>query len=406
MPFTFTMPKLSPTMETGTVAKWHKKEGDFVESGDLLLEVATDKATVEHCALDAGYIRKIIKQEGDRARVNEPLAVFTESITESLDGYIPEGVVTHNNEIASTTPPAPVTTVKSAPSREPVSAKPSSRPLASPLAKRLAKEQSLDLSHVSGSGPQGRIMSRDLADAPHIAVHTAEAVQHIADREEALSPMRQVIAERLQYSKSTIPHFYIHQQVNVDDLVQMREHVKKLEKAFTINDFIIKAVALALSMHPAVNSGYNPENNTIVRYGNIDLAIAVTIPGGLITPIVPKANTLSLSSISEKVKSLAQKAKEGKLQPAEFQGGSFTISNLGMFGISDFQAIVNPPQGAILAIGAVQEVPVVKKGEVTVGKQLSLTLSCDHRVIDGSDAAQFMQTLKRLIENPILFLTA
>jgi pyruvate dehydrogenase E2 component (dihydrolipoamide acetyltransferase) len=186
----------------------------------------------------------------------------------------------------------------------------------------------------------------------------------------------------------------------------MREHVKKLEKAFTINDFIIKAVALALSMHPAVNSGYNPENNTIVRYGNIDLAIAVTIPGGLITPIVPKANTLSLSSISEKVKSLAQKAKEGKLQPAEFQGGSFTISNLGMFGISDFQAIVNPPQGAILAIGAVQEVPVVKKGEVTVGKQLSLTLSCDHRVIDGSDAAQFMQTLKRLIENPILFLTA
>ena len=424
MPFTLTMPKLSPTMQEGVIAKWHKKEGDFVDAGDLLLEVATDKATVEHQALDRGYLRKLLKNEGDAAIVNEPLAIFTENQTENIENYQPEGITPQSTVKAAAAPATPKlqtqkmlktqiaqptttpATVRQAPSLAPQE-QPKDRIIASPLAKSQARLQSLDLSKVEGTGPHGRIMSRDLANAPLISqVSSASSFDRFPDQEEQLTPMRKVIAERLQYSKNSIPHFYIQQTVDVDRLVTMREEIKKEGANYTINDFMIKAVAIALRQHPFVNSGFNPENNHIIRYANIDIAVAVTVQGGLITPILHNTDTLSIAAISEKIKILAQKAKEGRLAPEEYQGGSFTISNLGMFGTTSFAAIVNPPQGAILSIGAIQDAAVVKNGIVVAGKLLALTLSCDHRVIDGAEAAQFMKTLKKLIEQPSLFLVA
>lgn len=428
MPFTMTMPKLSPTMEEGTIAKWHKKIGDYVESGDLILEVATDKATVEYNALDAGWLKKMLKQEGQSARVNEPLAVFTEEKNESIDGYQPEGeegvvsvsqakaepVLKKSKNIPQATKAATqAPTITSKPKLEKeVRAE---RIIASPLAKTLAKKHGIDLSSIQGTGPRGRITSRDLDEAATSSEEISEPTsQHFPTpapvssfevTERPLSPVRKVIAARLQYSKQTIPHFYLRQEMNVDQLVSLREETKKLERNFTINDFIIKAVAIALKKHPNVNVGFNQEMQAVIHYPSVDLSIAVTISGGLITPIIKDAQAKSLTHLSQEIKQLAQKAKEGKLQPHEYQGGSFTISNLGMFGVTDFQAIINPSQAAILAIGTIQEKPVVKNGVIVAGRVLSITLSCDHRAIDGAEGAQFMQTLRQLIENPILFLS-
>jgi pyruvate dehydrogenase E2 component (dihydrolipoamide acetyltransferase) len=209
----------------------------------------------------------------------------------------------------------------------------------------------------------------------------------------------------LQYSKTTIPHFYVRQEINVEALAALREDVKRFERNLTINDFIIKATAVALKHHPEVNAGFHEERKTILRFNHIDIAVAVTIPGGLITPILHDADQKTIATISQEIKLLAAKAREGKLKPHEYQGGSFTISNLGMFGVTDFQAIINPPQAAILAIGTVRDTPVVKNGQIVPGKMLSATLSCDHRAIDGAEAAAFMQTLRQLLENPILFLS-
>jgi pyruvate dehydrogenase E2 component (dihydrolipoamide acetyltransferase) len=443
MPFTLTMPKLSPTMAEGTIAKWHKKVGDFVDSGELLLEISTDKATVEYNALDAGWLKKILLKEGAKAIINEPLAIFTEQEKESIDGYKPEGVSPEAAPMAapkaapvSVAQPKPQVT-KQAPAPQPkpvpietkraaVTTAPtakamperSERIFASPLAKNIAKERGVNLGQVKGTGPHGRIMSRDLEmqnyqeqevveaqPATYNMPQAAAKTLPLQEEEIPLTPMRRVIAERLQYSKSTIPHFYVRQEIDVSALVALREEVKKFEKNFTINDFIIKAVALTLRKHPEVNSGFNPEKEALIRYPTVDISIAVTIQGGLITPILRNADRKSLAQVSQEIKQLASKAKDGKLKPEEFQGGSFTISNLGMFGVTDFQAIVNPPQAGILAIGTIQDKPVVKNGAVVPGKILSVTLSCDHRAIDGAEAAQFVKTLKELIENPILFLT-
>ncbi|MDB6081520.1 MAG: pdhC [Chlamydiia bacterium] len=424
MPFTLTMPKLSPTMVEGTITKWHKKPGEYVEADELLLEVATDKATVEYNALDAGWIRKVMVPEGKKAQVNEPLAILTEKEKETIDGYEPEGetppqqakqpITSHEKPKAATlkaiaptpakpTTPAPTQTAASRPNPQSQQSQKSARVLASPLAKTLARDRGVDINQLKGTGPHGRIMSRDLDQ--EVTHSETQNVSHEVI-EETLTPMRRVIGERLQYSKSTIPHFYITQEIDVESLVKFREETKKVELGLTVNDFIIKAVAVALRKHPQVNSGFNPENQTILRYPTVDLAVAVTIAGGLITPIVRQADTKSLQALSQEIKALAAKAKEGKLQPSEYEGGSFTISNLGMYGVTSFQAIVNPPQAAILAVGTVQDRPVVKNGQVVTGKVLSITLSCDHRVVDGAEGAQFIQTLKRLIENPILFLSA
>jgi len=431
MPFTLTMPKLSPTMAEGTIAKWHKKVGDFVDAGDLLLEISTDKATVEYNALDAGFLKKIVLTEGQKAQINEPIAIFTENENESISGYAPEGASPAKTVEAA----KPQTLAKPQPQiAEPKRAAPKptlqpthrasekgERVFASPLAKNIARERGVDLGHVRGSGPHGRVMSRDLEGV--VQMPAIEAPREIPKQQAApkqapivktlpqeleeipLTAMRKVIAERLQYSKQTIPHFYIRQEIEVSELVNLREQVKKLEKNFTINDFIIKAVALALRKHPEVNSGFNEEKEAIIRYPTVDISVAVTIQGGLITPIIRNADRKPIAEISQEIKLLASKAKEGKLKPEEFQGGSFTISNLGMFGVTDFQAIVNPPQAGILAVGTVQDKPVVKNGAIVPGKILSVTLSCDHRAIDGAEAAVFVKTLKELIENPVLFLT-
>ncbi len=387
MPFTLTMPKMSPTMEEGSIAKWHKKVGDYVEAGDLLIEVATDKATVEFNALDAGWLRKILVNEGGEATVNQPIAIFSEEEKESIEGV---GAA-----------PAPVITVKVV---APVQAAPvesqrqsdDSRVIASPLAKKLAKAQGIDLSKLQGTGPNRRIMSRDLSSTAPIA--RAETV------EEQLTPMRKVISQRLQEAKATIPHFYLTQVVNIEALLTMREQLKSNNVLVTINDLIVKASAVALAKHPQVNSGFNPVKNTILRFGSIDVSVAVTVSAGLITPIVVGADKLSVVEISQRIKDLSTRAKAGKLQEHEYKGGSFTVSNLGMFGISEFAAIINPPQAAILAVAGIQEVPVVKNGQIVPGKVISLTLSADHRVVDGVAGAEFLQSLKKILENPVVLM--
>ncbi len=449
MPFTFTMPKLSPTMEEGTIAKWHKKEGDFVRAGDLVLEVATDKATVEHNALDEGFLRKILVKEGLGAVVNQPIAIFTEKKEESIEGYQPEG------EVGKTAPLEAIPCLKAAE----VAIAPeehietTGRLFASPLARRLARERGLELSKIKGSGPHGRILSRDLeklkvealvqpveippvveapvVEAPVVEAPVVEApvVETLfveptpvveapptpviretpavseADFEEIpLTPMRKVIAQRLQESKSTIPHFYETQEVIVDRLVAVRNELADNGIKLTYNDFVLRAVALSLKEHPAVNSGFNAKTQAIIRFKTIDISVAVSLESGLITPIIRNADTKKISELSSEMKDLGKRAKEGKLSLAEFVGGSFTISNIGMFGITEFKAIINPPQAAILAVGGIIDQPIVKEGQVVPGKVMRLTISADHRVLDGTDVAKFLKTLQKHLENPSLLL--
>ncbi len=423
MPFTVTMPKLSPTMEEGTLAKWRIKEGDYVKAGDVLFEVTTDKATVEHTALDAGFLRLILVPDGKEARVNEAVAVFTEKKEESIEGYRPEGVVAkvHQEEVTSMPKSVEKKEIAKAPSvsqphfsPEPVLTsytfeKPSRKiqgtTPASPLAKKLAKEKGIDLSTVPGTGPGGRVMSRDVdlgqPDLP-VTFSRSEEPQILPGtyEEEKMTPMRRTIAERLQGSKSFIPHFYLSQGVRMEKLLDAREQLKNLGLKVSINDFIVRAAALALRQHPEINSGFNVETQSILRFKTVDISIAVNLEQGLITPIVRHADYKNLGQISAEIKHLASKAKEGKLSREEYMGGSFTISNLGMFGISEFVAIINPPQAAILAVGGVEDMAVVEGDRVVAGKVLTLTLSADHRVIDGAHGAKFLKTLQQFLENP------
>lgn len=427
MPFTLFMPKLSPTMEGGAIVKWHKKEGEEVHSNDLLFEVATDKATVEYNAIDAGWLAKIIVPEGQEASVNQPVAILTEKKDESIEGYIPEAVTkelgmtkeskslpqeikTFEKEISKEeSPKVQPQPVFTPPPQVPLSQKSSSksgeRLLVSPLAKRLAKEQGLDLESIQGSGPSGRVMSRDLVHAKtrEDSTRGKKSLPNIPPgsyTEETLSPMRKVISQRLQESKSYVPHFYVQQTINAEALVAFREQLKTLEYSISFNDCMIKACALALKSHPVVNSGFNSSNNTLIHYQTVDVSVAVSVPGGLITPIIRFADFKDLLDISAEIKELAKRAKVGKLEPHEYQGGSFTVSNLGMYGTTSFQAIINPPQAAILAVGGILDVPVVKAGEVVPGKIMNLTLSVDHRVVDGVAAAEYMKTLQKYLENP------
>jgi len=429
MPFTLTMPKLSPTMEEGTIAKWHVKEGDHVASGDVLMEVATDKATVEHNALDEGYIRKILVPEGGEVRVNHAIAIFTESADESIEGYEPEGekapapkeeAPSKEGEAKEEAPAAATAPIGSA-MQQPAFAPPpplegytfegSTKPIkgripASPLARKLAQEKGIDLSSIKGSGPRGRITSKDLATGAQEGLvsfaHKKPTLAPGSYEEEPLTQMRKVIGRRLQESKTFIPHFYVAQEMDAEPMIKLREQFKAGGLRVTFNDLIVRATALSLKKHPEINSGFNTVNNTLVRYKTIDIAIGVSIPDGLITPIVRHADYKNLVEISSEVRSLAKKARDGKLAPEEFTGGSFTISNLGMFGVRDFIAVINPPQAAILAIGGIQEKPVVRSGQITAGKTMAFTLASDHRVIDGVDAAKFLATLQLFIENPSL----
>lgn len=436
MPFTVTLPKLSPTMEGGVVVKWHKKVGDAIAAGDLLIEVSTDKATVEYQALDKGFLREILVPEGMEAKVNQPIAVCTEKADESVEGYTPEwaggGAPAAAAPSAAAAPagaakpaPAPVRAapapVRAAPSKAaalPTHSGPAApiqqrvpfgsaqgRVQASPYAKKVAAQQNLDLGSVSGTGPGGRVLARDLAAAAPLAPvafgrrDTPQLAAGSASLEE-LSPMRKVIGERLLESKTTIPHFYLSMVVDAGPMMTLREQLASWGLKVTVNDLITRATALALRQHPQVNSGFDPHTPAIVRYQTVDISIAVAIPAGLITPIITHADTKHLGQISSEVKELVARAKEGKLHPHEFQGGSFTISNLGMYGVGSFFPIINPPQAAILGVGGVEEVPVVLNGAVVPGKRLHLSLAADHRVIDGAEGAQFLKTLKLFLEHP------
>lgn len=433
MPNTLTMPKLTPTMDAGTITKWHKKEGDAIKSGDVLFEVATDKATVEHSALDDGFMRQIIVAEGGEAKVNQPVAITTDTADESIEGYTPEGLAPEPK--APDLPQEAVSAPAAAPPKSEgglvetgfapeapltdynfeFAVNSSEKAFASPLAKKIAKERGLDISGVSGSGPSGRIMKKDLDLAQKKAPATfgsrelPTAAPGTFD-EESPTPMRKAIGARLQASKTFIPHFYVTQEINASPMIDIREQLKKMDIKVTFNDFVVRACALALREHPTVNSGFNSIDQKIIRFKTIDIAIAVTIDEGLITPIVHHADYKNLGQISTQVRALANLAKEGKLKPEQYRGGSFTISNLGMFGVSNFTAVINPPQAAILAVGGIEDKPVIKppinqeEAKVVPGKVMTLVLSSDHRVIDGVDAAKFIKTVQKYLEDPAILL--
>lgn len=427
MPFTVTMPKLSPTMEEGTIAKWFKKEGDFVEAGEPLLEVATDKATIEFEALDEGYLRKILISADQTARVNQAVAIFSADQKENIDGYKPEGEAPQQKsaekaEMSQTTQMEEPTKAQSqgpaiqqpkfapeAPLQDYEFEAPREAPLerikASPLARRLAKEKGLDLSTVKGSGPGHRVTSDDLDLAqPNVPVTFGRReLPNVAPgtfTETKLTPIRKIISQRLQEAKTFIPHFYVEMEIDAAPLVAVREQLKEVGLKPTVNDYVIRACALALREHPAVNGCFNTVNNTLVHYETIDIGVAVNLPEGLITPIIRHADFKNLGEIHVEVRKLAARAKDGKLDPQEYKGGSFTISNLGMYGVKNFQAIINPPQAAILAVSGILEVPVVENGTIVPGKRMNICLSADHRVVDGVLAAEFLRTIKRFLENP------
>lgn len=426
MPFTLTMPKLSPTMEEGTLVKWHKKVGDQVKAGDLLIEVATDKATVEFNAIDPGFLRTVIIEEGGEAIVNQPIAILSESKDESIEGYKPEGIAPKAAAEAPKETPKDTAqpTQKAAPAKAPMSQpifaaeaplenytfeRPrdaiDGRHKASPAARRVAQEKGLDITSVKGSGPDGRVMTRDLETAqPQGKVsftHREPPTEKPGAFElEKLSQMRKVIAQRLQEAKTYLPHFYVTLTIDAEPLEALREQLRNNDIKLTYNDFIVRACALALREHPNVNSGFDSANQAIIRFKTIDVCVAVSLPTGLITPILRHADHKNVGELSAEIRHLAKRAKEGKLETHEYKGGSFTISNLGMYGVTEFQAILNPPQAAILAVGGVLEVPVVCKGAVVPGKIMNLTLSSDHRVVDGVAAAEFLKTVQRLLENP------
>ncbi len=418
---TLTLPKLSPTMEEGTIARWRKREGEWIAAGDILVDIATDKATIEYAALDEGWLRKRLIAEGSGATIYTPFAIVSSDPNEDIESELAKlvlapPVVEQNlseNPIVDTVEriPKPRHTHRYVPS-PPVSSLPpknlqaGSRVKASPLAKKLAKEQQMDLSTVQGSGPGGRIVSEDLCRAQPLGIVTfgrIESPQHPAGSylERPLSPMRKAIAERLQFSKQEIPHFYLKQQIDAAPLIACKEQLQTVHLKVSYNDCIVRAVALALRHHPDVNVGFHVENHTLIQYQTVDISVAVTVEGGLITPIVRHADYKNLGQIATEIRSLAQRAKEGKLKEEEYLGGSFSVSNLGMYGIPEFSAVINPPQGAILAVGAIHKGYSLQQGSVVPSPQIVVTLSADHRVIDGAGAARFLKTLKELLENPI-----
>lgn len=434
------MPALSPTMTEGKLAKWLKKEGDTVESGDILCEIETDKATMEFEAVDEGVLGKILVEEGtEGVSVNRPIAVLLEegddaSAAEELAASAAGGVAKPGpGAVSEARPVEPVGPQPSAGGTEktggPAAGGKGGRIFASPLARRLAEEAGLDLSQVAGTGPRGRVVKADVEKAkaggapkaaPAAAAPQATAAQPVAvagAQQPATQPkpmpgqaytefpnssMRKVIARRLLESKQTVPHFYLTIDVELDKLLALRADLNARPGAdykLSVNDFIIKAVALALRKVPAANAMWTDE--AILRFDDVDVSVAVATEGGLITPVIRKADQKGLATISNEMKSLAVKARDGKLKPEEFQGGGFTISNLGMFGIREFAAIINPPQSCILAVGAGEQRAVVKDGAVHVATVMSCTLSVDHRSVDGAVGAEFLAALKPLLQDPL-----
>jgi pyruvate dehydrogenase E2 component (dihydrolipoamide acetyltransferase) len=430
------MPALSPTMEEGTLAKWLVKEGDTVSSGDLLAEIETDKATMEFEAVDEGIVGKILVAEGtEGVKVNDPIAILIEE-GESIDDAAAEAPKAEAPKAEAPKAEAPAAAEPaSAPAATSAPAAPSSadgnRIFASPLARRIAKDKGLDLGQIKGSGPHGRIVKADVesaspaskaaasapaasapaAAAPAPAGPGADAVVKMYEgrdfEEMKLDGMRKTIAARLTEAKQTIPHFYLRRDIQLDALLKFRGQLnKQLESRgvkLSVNDFIIKACALALQQVPDANAVW--AGDRILKLKPSDVAVAVAIDGGLFTPVLKDADMKSLSALSAEMKDLAARARDRKLAPHEYQGGSFAISNLGMFGIDNFDAVINPPHGAILAVGAGVKKPVVgEDGELSVATVMSVTLSVDHRVIDGALGAELLQAIKDGLENPVAML--
>lgn len=443
------MPKLSPTMEEGQLSRWLKKEGDKVSMGEPLAEIDTDKATMEMQALGNGVLRKILIQEGESAPLGQLIAIIGEP-DEDISSLTSEAAATQTTtapptEDASTTESArpeasPATTPDESKTKtdvdvsgngggksQPVEVASSGRLIVSPLAARMAAEAGLDLRSVKGSGPGGRIIKRDIegviagkseaaaaapaatpASVPKLRAvdggaqkQAKEALPASTYHDEPASEMRRTIAKRLVTSLGPVPHFFLTTEIEMDRAAEMRSAIKELEPdlKISVNDIIIKVAAAALIQHPQVNASF--QEKVVRYYDHADIGVAVAIPDGLITPIVRSADQKSLSEIAAEVRDLAERARNRKLRPEEFMGATFSISNLGMFGIDEFTAVINPPEGAILAVGAMSPKPVVRNNEIVIRQMMRVTLSCDHRVIDGATGAKFLQTFKKILENPL-----
>ena len=422
------MPALSPTMEEGTLAKWLVKEGDKIQSGDLIAEIETDKATMEFEAVDEGIIGKLLVSEGSEGvKVNSPIAVILDDGEELKVNETADLVVdTEHTKLE-------ITKEEVVENKEPsmnVIQNSNTRIFATPLARRLAREKGVDLGNISGSGPHGRIVKTDILDANVSSVDTNQVslknpvlktnVQQAdgssitnlyADREFKeipLNNMRKTLASRLTESKQNVPHFYLRKEAKIDELLQVRArlnaHLAEKNNKLSINDFIIKSCALALQSVPTANAIWAEDK--ILQLKPSDIAVAVSVEDGLFTPIIRDADTKSLSNISKEMKDLAGKARSKKLMPSEYQGGSFSISNLGMFGVDNFDAVINPPHGAILAVGRGLQKPIVNEDEtISVANLMSLTLSVDHRVIDGALGAKLLQSITKYLEDPVLMLS-
>ena len=428
------MPKLSPTMEEGQLARWLKKEGDSVSMGEPLAEIDTDKATMEMQALSNGVLRKILINEGESAPLGQPIAIIGEAdedITELLKtatagkpaqaAAAPEKLPGSDAAPAVEVPPknqeTPSPSVSTDGKKPQGSATPTGRILISPIAARMAAEAGIDLNTLRGSGPGGRIVKSDVEAAktqkpatperklpPLSALRTAQpgaVYGPSAYRDEPLSEMRRTIARRLVTSLGPVPHFFLTSEIDMERAADMRRSVNELypEAKVSINDLIIKVAAVTLIQHPQVNASF--QDKTVRYYEHADIGVAVATENGLITPIIRAAELKSLVGIAGEVRELADRARARKLIPEEYTGATFSVSNLGMFGIEEFTAVINPPEGAILAVGAMAPKPVAKDNEIVIRQTMRVTMSCDHRVIDGAVGAKFLQTFKQIMENPL-----
>ncbi len=434
MPITITMPALSPTMTEGTLAKWLLKEGDTVQSGDMLAEIETDKATMEVEAIDDGVLARILIPEGtEGVPVNAPIAILLE---EGEDAAVLEDATSEPAPTPEPTPapaaaaPEAISVAAPAPTPAPAPAPAATssgggRILASPLARRMASQTGLDLAAIGGSGPRGRIVKADIeaaiaaggapaapsaapvaaAPAPAPAAAASAAPFEGEFELQPLSTMRKTVARRMSASKREAPHFYLTVDCELDALLALRKDLNdRADGAYklSVNDLVIKAAAVALIKVPAANAGYS--DGGIKLYKSADIAVAVASERGLITPVIRNANGKGLEAISNEMRALAQKANDGKLMPEDYQGGSFSISNLGMYGVKQFDAVINTPQACILAVGAGEQRPVVKNGALAVATVMSVTLSVDHRAVDGAIGAQFLAAFKGLVEDPMTML--
>ena len=450
MPINITMPALSPTMEEGKLAKWHVKEGDSVSSGDVIAEIETDKATMEVEAVDEGKIGKILVAEGtEGVKVNAVIAVLLQEGEDASAASAPKAEAPKPAPAAeapkaeapkAAAAPAPAATNSNSGSSAPAAA-PSAptkseggKVFSSPLARRLAKEAGIDIGSISGSGPKGRVVKSDveaaksgkgatkpatagaaaLSGAPATGMSKSQVLALYEEGSYELVPndgMRKVVAARLTESKQTVPHFYLTLDCKIDALMAAREQINasapkgkdgKPGYKLSVNDFVMKAWAVALQRVPAANATW--ASDSILYHKRSDVAVAVSVPGGLFTPVVKSCDTKTLREISEEVKDLATRAKSKKLAPHEYQGGASSVSNLGMFGIKHFSAVINPPHGTILAVGAGEERVYPENGQIKIGQFMTVTLSCDHRAVDGALGAELLGVFKGLIENPVMML--